>query len=291
MKNIAWDSYQLFLAVARGEGLTGGAESVGLSPATLGRRMLDLEQRLGAVLFERSQTGYRLTGEGQRLLAMLSDMEAAAREVDAWREEPATSALVRVAAGTWNAWLITESFPAIRGPRDDFRIELTVAEQRAQLAHRENDIGLRAFEPEERNLAAIPTGEVAYAAYRARHSGLEGPEHWIAVHKDEAISAYLRWPHEHRAAAIVVTVTRARSLRDLVLSGAGIAVLPCFVGDLEPRLERVGDEIPELRHRQWVVMNNDDRHRRPVRTVADRLVKLMKGHADLYAGKRPGRTV
>lgn len=290
MKNPSWEAYQLFLAVARSGGLTGASEETGLSPATLGRRMLELEAETGRALFQRSQTGYRLTVEGQGLLAMLSDMEAAAREVDAWREEPAASALVRIAAGTWNAWLITESFPAIRGPRDDFRIELTVAEQRAQMAHRENDIGIRSFEPEERNLAAVPAGEVAYAAYRARHSGQAGADHWVAVHRDEAISSYLRWPHEHRAGSIVVTATRARSLRDLALSGAGIAVLPCFIGDLEPRLERVGDEIPELRHRQWVVMNNDDRHRRPVRTVADRLVKLMKGHAELYAGRRPSRT-
>src|SRR5690606_31286128 len=117
MKNIEWDSYQLFLAVARGGGLTGGAETSGLSPATLGRRMLDLEQRLGAVLFERSQTGYRLTAEGQRLLAMLSDMEAAARQVEAWRGDAGAGPLVRIACGTWNAWLIAENFARLVGPR------------------------------------------------------------------------------------------------------------------------------------------------------------------------------
>ncbi len=35
-----------------------------------------------------------------------------------------------------------------------------IAEQRASLAHRENDIGIRAFEPQERNLAAIKTGRL-----------------------------------------------------------------------------------------------------------------------------------
>lgn len=287
MKNIEWDLYQLFLAVARGGGLTGGAEASGLSPATLGRRMLDLEQRLGAVLFERSQTGYRLTPEGQRLLAVLSDMEAAARQVEAWRGDVGAGPLVRIACGTWNAWLIAENFGRLIGPRDDIRIEMTIAEQRAQLSHRENDIGIRAVEPEEKNLAAQLVSEVAYAAYRAKNAVEAATGRWLAVIAEDAVSPYLRWPHREQASAIVATVTRARSLKDLAIAGAGTVVLPCFVGDLEPRLERVGGEIEELRHRQWIVMNVDDRHRREIRTVADRLRDLLRGHRDLFEGKSP----
>jgi hypothetical protein len=32
-------------------------------------------------------------------------------------------------------------------------------------------------------------------------------------------------------------------------------------------------------------MNNEDRHRRDIRTVADRMVRLIKQHSDLYAGR------
>ena len=46
-------------------------------------------------------------------------------------------------------------------------------------------------------------------------------------------------------------------------------------------------EIAALRHRQWIVMNNDDRHRADIRVVADRLAKLLKAHRDLLAGRRP----
>lgn len=219
----------------------------------------------------------------------LAELEAAARKVEAWRDGAAARALVRIVAGTWNGWLLTENFAAICTERDDFRIDLHIAEQRASLAHRETDIGIRAFEPEEGNLAAVMVGEVAYAAYRTSNSEDAGLCRWIAVDDENAISAYLRWPHENRAEHVVVTVNRPRSLRDLALAGAGIAVLPCFVGDLEPRLERVGGEIEALRHRQWIVMNNDDRHRREIRTVVERMRKLMKAHADLFAGRRPNR--
>ncbi|MCW1751856.1 LysR family transcriptional regulator [Rhizobium acaciae] len=288
MKNASWDSYQLFLQVARLGGLTGASTASGLSPATVGRRMLDLEQEIGRALFSRSQTGYRLTQDGQALLDHLQEMEAAARKVAAWRQSSGGATTVRVAAGTWLAWLLTENFAAIRMPGDAFAISLTIGEARASLAYRESDIGIRAFEPEEANLAARLLGEVAYAVY-IRRNAAETDERWIAVAEEEAISAYLRWPHVHAGTWIVATVNRPRSLPDLVRAGAGKTVLPCFVGDLHPELQRQGSELPELRHRQWIVMNAEDRHRPEIRTVADRMTKLIKSYADLFAGKRPSR--
>ncbi|MGV2102589.1 LysR family transcriptional regulator [Rhizobium sp. 21-4511-3d] len=289
MKNTAWDSYQLFLQVARLGGLTGASGTSGLSPATVGRRMLELEQETGRTLFLRSQTGYRLTPDGQALLDHLQEMEAAARKVDAWRQSAEGGATVRVAAGTWVAWLLTENFSAIRMSGDSFAISLTIGETRANLSYRESDIGIRAFEPDEANLAARLLGEVAYAVY-VRRNAAEAAEQWVAVAEDEAISGYLRWPYRNVSGSIAATVNRPRSLPDLVRAGAGRAVLPCFVGDLDPELQRLGGEIPELKHRQWIVMNNEDRHRPEIRAVADRMTRLLKSYSDLFAGKRASRS-
>jgi DNA-binding transcriptional LysR family regulator len=288
MKNVDWDIYRCFMTVARTGGLTGAAQATGLSPATIGRRMLELEERTGRALFARSQTGYTLTGEGRFLFEQLQEMEAAARKVESWQQEGEGTTTVRITAGTWISWLIAENFPAICTERDAFAISLSIGEVRANLAYRESDIGIRAFEPEETYLASRPVGELAYAAYRQQNAP-GGSERWVAVSEDQAISAYLRWPHEHAPGRIVATVTRPRSLLDLARAGAGSAVLPCFVGDLDPMLERASDEIEPLAHRQWIVMNNEDRHRRDIRTVVDRMTRLLRSHADLFAGKRPRR--
>jgi hypothetical protein len=126
-------------------------------------------------------------------------MEAASRKIDTWRQGTAGATTVRIAAGTWIGWLLSRNMQTICSPRDDFRIDLYLAERRASLAHRECDIGLRAFEPDEANLAAVKAGLVAYAPFRARHLQAAGPERYIAVSEEEAISNYLRWPHDHRA--------------------------------------------------------------------------------------------
>ncbi len=291
MKDITWDAYQIFLLVARQGGLTGAASTSGLSPATVGRRVLDLEQTIGRQLFLRSQTGYRLTPDGQGLFEQLQAMESASRKVEGWRQQAQGSSVVRVMAGTWGTWLICENIQAIRSDRDGFRLDMSVSERRATLSHREHDIGIRAVVPDEPNLARRHAGEVAYAAYRQRNAPDGLSLSFLAVSEEDAISSYLRWPHENAAASIAVIVSRPRSLLDLARAGAGQAVLPCFVGDLDPGLERVGDEVKSLRHAQWIVTNNEDRHRREIRTVSDRLYRLLKSHADLIAGKRPSRTV
>lgn len=290
MKDMSWESYRIFLEVARHGGLTGASQVSGLSPATVGRRVLQLEDTMGRPLFLRSQTGYRLTSEGQALFEQLQGMEAIARGIEGWRQEGQGSTVVRLMAGTWVTWLVCENISAVCSERDPFRLDLSVSERRATLAHREVDVGIRAVEPTEPNLISRHAGEVAYAAYRRRNTGEALAARWLAVSQEDAVSAYLRWPHERMGDAIAVLVTRPRSLLDLVRAGAGQAVLPCFVGDLDPGLERAGEDIRELRHHQWVVANGEDRHRRDIRTVSDRLFRLLKSHADLFAGKRPSRT-
>lgn len=290
MKDMSWESYRIFLEVARHGGLTGASQVSGLSPATVGRRVLHLEETIGRPLFLRSQTGYRLTSEGQALFDQLQGMQTIARGIEGWRQEGQGSTVVRLMAGTWVTWLVCENISAVCSERDPFRLDLSISERRATLAHREVDVGIRAVEPTEPNLISRHAGEVAYAAYRRRNAGEVSAARWLAVSQEDAVSAYLRWPHERMGGAIAVLVSRPRALLDLVRAGAGQAVLPCFVGDLDPGLERAGEEIRELRHHQWVVANGEDRHRRDIRTVSDRIFRLLKSHSDLFAGRRPSRT-
>ncbi|MAM10231.1 MAG: LysR family transcriptional regulator [Rhizobiaceae bacterium] len=286
MKNIPWSYYQLFLAVIRHGGLSGAAAEHGVSPATAGRHMLDLERRLGRALFVRSQRGYSLTPEGETLNALLTGADGSFRRIDDWRGEAAAPQLVRLALGTWNAFLISAHIGEICREDDPFRLQLLVGEARASLAHRENDIGIRSFEPEESNLAALRLGTVAYAPFRARNAPPSAGQRWIAVTREAAISDYLKWPYEARASAIVLSASRPRTMLDLVEAGAGIAVLPCFIGDTNQSLARAGPIIGDLSHGQWLVLHDEERHRRAVRRVADRLAKFMRARLALYAGKR-----
>ncbi len=229
MKDMDWDIYRCFMSVARAGGLTGAAQALGSSPATVGRRMLELEERTGRALFLRSQTGYQLTGDGELLFEQLQEMESAARRVESWRQE-GEGVTVRITVGTWIAWLLAENFPALCTERDGFSLAITVGETRASLAYRETDIGIRAFEPEEAYLAASPVGDVAYAAYRQKNAPSGASARWVAVGEEEAISAYLRWPHEQmKGAGRGGSSPRSRGRARCSISPAPAPAVRCFL--------------------------------------------------------------
>ncbi len=72
-----WDDLKVFLAVARGEGLSRAARDLRMDPATVGRRVSRLEERLGTMLFLKSPQGYALTEAGERMLAPAEAAESA----------------------------------------------------------------------------------------------------------------------------------------------------------------------------------------------------------------------
>ena len=122
MKDLDWTILQLFLEVARAGGLSGAARVTGQSPATVGRHMLELEAVIGRPLFHRSQTGYRLTEDGEALQEHLREMEGGARRIETWREERAGRALVRFACGTWFAWWLSGHMAGLLAENDALQL-------------------------------------------------------------------------------------------------------------------------------------------------------------------------
>ena len=72
---LAWNDYQVILAVARHGSLSKAAEALGSSHPTLFRRVRDIEASLGATLFERSRQGYQPTAAATELLALAEEFD------------------------------------------------------------------------------------------------------------------------------------------------------------------------------------------------------------------------
>ena len=72
-----WDDLRHLLAIAREGSIGAAAKSLKVNQSTTQRRLLALEKGLGCVLVERHGTGYRLTSQGQILIASVTNVEAA----------------------------------------------------------------------------------------------------------------------------------------------------------------------------------------------------------------------
>lgn len=280
-----WEELRLFLAVARSEGLAGGARQIGLSAPTLGRRMNELERRLDRRLFERSQTGYALTDDGRELYRQALEMELAAGSIERWRVRNARR-VVRISAGSWTSRFIARNVVALWQGDDDIGIELVTTHARVDIGHRRADIGVRNRATDDPRLAGRRLQDVAHCVYRGR-SAADAELPWVGVSGDAAITQSARWVSARTLDGAVFVCSDARVVLDLVRSGAAQAVLPCFVGDVEEALVRAGEPVAELRGEQWLALNDQARRELPVRKVIDRLAALLEAHRALFEGERP----
>ena len=268
---LGWDELAAFLAVARHGGLSAAARATDASAPTLGRRMRALERRLGRELFVRRTQGYALTDEGRRLRDGLEDV--ATRIDRLTRPSPADALpLVRVTAGTRTMLALAASVERLVGEPPDLRLRLLADEDVLSIPRREAAIGFRNRRPVEGGLAGRRLRRVTFAPYAVA----DAPARWIRVVADTPSA---RWVAERGEAVACETATPRLAL-DLALRGVGRALLPTFVGDAQPPLERVGAIVDALSHEQWLVTHQDDRHLPEVRRALDRLAAVFDGRDD-----------
>lgn len=283
-----WTDLRLFLAVARFGGLRGAAEDAGVSAPTLGRRMAALEHQIGQELFVRSASGYALTRAGEELLSRAQEVEAAMRGVTSWAEGTTADPSVRISAGRWMSELFADNIGELWQVDDHIRIEFVTTFENVDVLRRGADIDLRREAPAEPGLAQKTVGRLAYAIYsgRKRINGIEAG-YFVGLTGEAATLAPARWLEVHHGDRIGVRGNDVHSSVSLVASGAGLSVFPCFVGDRDPRLVRVGSIIPELTHDIWLVAHDDRRHDKPTRLIFDRLTALLGRLAPLLRGEAP----
>ncbi len=284
-----WNDLKLFVDVARMGGLSAAQRINGVSAPTLGRRITALENEIGESLFIRSQTGYRLTPAGLALMEHAKHVEAAMVGVDQWRAENQGTRLVLVSAGNWTSGFLARNITALWSPDSPYRIELVTANEKIDIGHRQADIGLRNARPTEQWLAGRQVGQVAYALYSG-HTLTHGLKAGLFVGlSGAATTPSARWMQARYGDRIGVRGNDPHSILELVAAGAGLTVLPCFVGDSDPRLVRVTGIIEDLTTEQWLVSHHDERHNSAVRRTVDSIARLLLQHTGLFRGEKPNR--
>ena len=279
MKDVNWEDLRVFFHVAEGGGLSAAARQLDISVPTAGRRMLALEEATGRSLFRRSRSGYALTEAGDVLFGKVRSMEAAARPLEAWLSSERSRPLVRISAGAGTASFLADNFMRLWQPDDPYRLAFVTTESRLDIAHRDAEIGIRNQPADSGNLASQKLQLLRFAPFRNRHREWPGEPEWVAIDASNARHPAAHWVLARNDISVCAWANSAATLRDLIRGGAGIGVMPCFVGDQDPALARAGGFIEDLTETQWLVMHDDDRRRRDVRMVIDRLVALFTEHA------------
>jgi molybdate transport repressor ModE-like protein len=288
-----WDDLRLFAAIAAEGSLSAAARRLKLSQPTMGRRLQALEERMGAKLLERTGGGpggnYVLTPKGTELLPLVERMVDAGEAIERARPDFAEDATgtVRVASGPMTIRFIARRLPDLLDATPGIEIELCSSYSPINLSRREADIALRNRRPEEGRLAMRALPQPSYAVFGARTYVARHPVaattaryeecRWIGFDDTRGHSESLLWLIAKIGRAPHVRCSNASAILDTLIAGAGLAVLPCFLGAEEPALMQLSAPIDDLdREGLWLVLHEDMRDRPRVRLVADRIAALFQ---------------
>ena len=143
---IDWDDVRYFLAAARGGSVRAAAKHLGVNHATVLRRIAQLEGRLGAQMFEKLPSGYRLTEAGEEVLELAEQMEASSNRLETrvFGRDQSARGLLRVTLPPFVAThLLMPDLADFARMHPDIEMEISSSGELANLTNREADVAIR----------------------------------------------------------------------------------------------------------------------------------------------------
>jgi DNA-binding transcriptional LysR family regulator len=291
-----WDDFRFFLAVARTGQLAKAGARLGVDATTVGRRIRRLEAALEQVLFEQTREGQTLTEAGERLLLQVEQIERSASAIETAPEnEPKVSGLVRVSASEgFGTWFVAHRLRSFSERYPGVQVDLVANSGFLSPTRRETDVAILLDRPHKgplitRKLADYSLRLYASRAYLERHGpvtdrGSLGEHPLIGYIPDFIYTPQLRYLDEIMPGlALRLRSSSINAQYRLAASGAGIAVLPSFIGDADRELVNV---VPDARIMRsfWLVTHEDTRRLARIEAFVEWLMQEVDARRDLLIG-------
>lgn len=282
-----WEDLRHFVTLAREGTLSAAARGLGVDHATVARRVRALEAETGLKLVDRRDRTYTLTDEGRRIAAAAAPMEEAAFAVGraALASKPTLRGEVTISAppSLANA-LIAPQISRLRRRHPGIVLKLIGEKRTASLNRREADIALRLTRPTEPGLIARKVSSFGFSLYGAPAYLKETPRHAFEfIAYDSAMDDAPQQKWLLAAAAGHEIVLRTNDLENQASAagaGVGVAVLPHFLGDADPKLMRYAAAPMPVRRDLWLVVHRDLRHAPAIRAVMEFLSQCLTAKGD-----------
>lgn len=281
-----WDDLKYVLALHRAGTLVGAGKLLNVNTSTVGRRVLALEQALGARLFDRMGGEYRPTPTARRVVACAEEMElqaaALTRQVEG--SDSRVEGPVRITAlDNFLDRLVVPALPELLQSHPGLEITLESDLRLFELARGEADIAIRNVEPTHPEMVGRKLGRQDTAFYQAAGRTWPNQLPLIALPDTSNNRGYNDLITRNvPGGRIVARANTEARITDLVRRGLGIGFVDCFVGELDPALERLPG-LGKIESTLWAVAHVEMRRSARVRTVLDFLTDLVAGVPMLLA--------
>lgn len=292
---LEWNDYRVVLAIERTGGLAPAARQLGVNHATVFRQVNAMEARLGAPLFDRHRSGYALTAIGEVALVAAEAMElevlAAERRL-AGGDLSLTGSIRVTAPDDMVQRLLLPMFAAFRDRYPKIELEVIVDNRHLNLTRREADVAIRPTAHAPEAMVGVNVGPLAMAVY-----GAPAMADALALGQNLTDLTWVGW--EEGADAPTFSgyfqrleprprfVYRANSLLAQIgaaEAGMGVAMLPCFAGDVSANLRRLAPPEPGLQSALWLLTHPDLRRAARIKAFIDFMASALRRKRRVLAG-------
>ncbi|MFC3441936.1 LysR family transcriptional regulator [Sphingobium rhizovicinum] len=278
-----WDDLRVFLAVARARKVAPAARALGIDATTIARRLARLEKALEADLFEVGAGERSLTSRGQMLLVHAEAAEsatlAAFEQMSGQERKLAGQVRLSVAEG-FGTWVLAPGMGDFNRRHPGIRLDLITASGFLNPSKREADMAVMLARPQRGRLTVRRLGDYRLHLYASpaylervgrpgkpadlRDCTLIGyvPEFIFSPELDYLDEVEAGLEANLRSTSIIMQ-------QRMIAEGAGIGVLPDFIGRRDPALMPLMADRVEITRSFWLVMQDDMRRLARIAAVAD----------------------
>ncbi len=284
-----WNRLQIFIALARGGNLARTGQAIGMDATTVSRNIRALEHELGCTLFELTRDGHVLTSVGRRLLVSAEAMEHAASSFNEGSlNDSVGSGLLRVSvAEGFGTWFVAPRIAHFARDFPNVTVDLVANSGFLNPSRKEADIAILLARPRKGPLKTRKLTDYTLGLYAA--SGIAEPETKLALVSyipDFIYAPELNYLDEIGSARLPTLRSSSISAQaQMIATGAGFGVLPCFMGDQDARLQRIRHEMT-FQRTFWLAVHQDVSTQQRVRGFLDWLVETTEANRNLFEGQK-----
>ena len=289
MAELNWDDLRILLAVAETGSLSAAAIELRLSQPTIGRRIRALELSLGLRIIDKVSNRIELSPAGQRIIAKAGAMTAAAAAVtdEARLAASLETDPVHVTATGSVSLFLTDYLATLHRDCGGIPLQLSASRTRANLQRRDADIALRMRRlPTDGDLVARRLCRIAFSVYAPQATAPETEAVLIGLPQTDKRPSQAAFFDDWAAGRPVALRISDVAQRYRAISAGGIGLLPCWLGDLTPGLQRLVAPPAELQEDLYLMIHRNLKTDRRIKAVAASLTRLFKARASVLAGRR-----
>ncbi|MBY4131192.1 LysR family transcriptional regulator [Rhodococcus fascians] len=290
------DDLLVLLAVSRTGRYSSAADDLGINHTTISRRIAALEDNLGGRVLTRAGGGWELTQLGRGALAAAEVVENALQKLVS-SDASALKGVVRISATDgFSAYIAAPAAARVQRTHPLVSVEIVATTRRASRQRSGLDIEIVVGQPQVHRAEAIRLGDYVLGLYASQtyvseHGTPRLPADLAAhpliyfidsmLHVDDLDLAPNFTPTMRES----VTSTNVFVHVEATRASAGIGLLPCFMADRHPDLQRILPDAIAVRLTYWLVTRTETLRRPEVSAVIDAIRSVVDEQRSALLGR------